>query len=464
MTGRNKLKPIRNNSTIPFINKGPLLKDISSESDNSLQEYIESGGLKVFKNLLSKSNARKIIRELEKSKLRGRAGGGYPLAHKWWLVRNSKSKEKYFICNANSGSPGGFKEKYLINLNPYRVIEAVAAGALVVGAETGIIAIPPLLSDEANILNKVIQELERNKFLGSNVLGSGKNIKISVFETPGEYITGEETALLELLQGKIGQPRGKPSLPTEKGLFGKPSCVNNLETVLQAHYILKEGVSNFQRSGIPNAFGTVIVCLSGNVKRPGIYEIPLGLQLKELIYDLGQGVENNLPLLGVLPGGISSPILLENEIETGMDYDSLREAGSDMGSGSVLVISNEFNAVDISKNLSTFFHEVSCGKCLPCKQGTDRTTVMLKNLGNLDKKSIDRMYESLPDTKRVRSLNVIQPMGGISYTDTVEVSDKIPHLCEFYKYRGDCRHSFEAASSIQSLFYKFRNEFETEIS
>ena len=397
---------------------------------------------------------------MDKAKLRGRAGGGYPVAHKWWLVQSDKSPEKFFICNANSGAPGGFKERFLINLNPYRIVEAVATGALAVGAETAIIALPAMLHAEAELIRNAIKEFEENNLLGNSILETGKNINLTVFETPGEYILGEETALMEIMQGRIGQPTGKPPIPSEKGLFGKPTCVNNLETVLQAHFILKKGVKNFQNQGIPNAYGTIITCLSGNIRRPGIYEIPLGTSIKKLIYDFGQGIDDDAGLLGVLPGGAGSAILLEDETNIDFDYDSLRDAGSDIGSGTVIVISGKNDVVNLGRNLSSFLHDVSCGKCLPCKQGTYRTKVLLENLDNLNAKSIDRINDSLPETKRVRSLNVIQPMGGISYTDTVEPSDKIPHLCEFFKYRGDCHHSYEAATSIQTLYNKFRTEFE----
>ncbi len=461
MIGKNKLKPISKEFAPPFVLKGALLTDISADSGTSLEAYRQTGGVKTFERLLQNSSTKKIITDLDKSKLRGRAGGGYPVAHKWWLVQNDKSPEKFFICNANSGAPGGFKERFLINLNPYRIVEAVATGALAVGAETAIIALPATLRAEADLLRKAVREFEENNLLGKNILESGKNINLIIFETPGEYILGEETALMEIMQGRIGQPTGKPPLPSEKGLFGKPTCVNNLETVLQAHFVLKKGVRNFQKQGIPNAYGTVITCLSGNIRRPGIYEIPLGTSVKELIYDLGQGIADDAALLGVLPGGAGSVILREDEIDIGFDYDSLRDAGSDAGSGTVIVVSGKNDVVNLSRNLSSFLYDVSCGKCLPCKQGTYRTKVLLENLDNLDAKSIDRINNALPETKRVRSLNVIQPMGGISYTDTVEASDKIPHLCEFFKYRGDCHHSYEAASSIQTLYNKFRTEFDS---
>lgn len=464
MVGKIKLRPIGSKDNSLFVHKGPLLTDIDSQSNESIQKYEQAEGYRVFRKLIDKINSEDILIGLDQAKLRGRGGGGYPAAHKWWLVYKNKAEKKYFICNANSGTPGGFKESYLIDLNPHRVIEAVATGALVVGANTAIISLPPELHEQAEKLRKAVEDARESNLLGKNILGSNKDLDILVYETLGSYIVGEETALLEILEGRVGQPRGKPSLPTEKGLFGQPSCINNLETVLQAHYIIKEGVDNFKKNGTSNSYGTILISLSGNIKRPGIYEVPLGTELNELIFEYGLGVEDDLNLLGVLPGGISSNFLLAEECEVGLDFDSLRDVDSDLGSGSVIVVSNKHDVVNLATHLSKFYHDVSCGKCLPCKQGNHRTTLILENLDKAKEKSIDRMDEILPKTKRTRSLNVIQPMGGISYTDTVEVTEKIPHLCEFYKYRGDCHHSTESASSIQTIYKKFYSVFEKAIN
>jgi NADH-quinone oxidoreductase subunit F len=246
-----------------------------------------------------------------------------------------------------------------------------------------------------------------------------------------------------------------------------PTIVNNLETVLQAHYILKVGAAEYRRFGARRAAGTLIFSLSGHVKRPGLYELPLGTSLRELIFEYGQGLMYERPLKAVFPGGISSPVLGPESLDTNLDFDSMREIESDIGSGSVIVAAEGTCMVQVATQLAEFFYYNSCGKCQPCKDGTQRTVVMLHNIDRLDEKSIDRTGKVLPQSLRRRTLNVLSntnQVAGISYTDTAEGLDKIQHLCEFYKYRGDCHHTTEAATSIQSLLRRFKHEFEDHSS
>jgi len=450
MTGQIRLERISNNEFRPHVQVGPLIESLLSDAVEAFDEYVKLGGYDVVRRLEDREAA---IQTLDEAGLRGRAGGGYPTAHKWWLVSRQEDEEKYFICNANAGQAGGFKERYLLNANPRRIVEAVVTGARVVGARTAFIALPPQFSAEARLLEQAIAEATAAGFIGPD-------LHVFVYRSLGSYIIGEETALMELIEGKIGRPRTKPPLPTARGVFGKPTAVSNLETLLHAHYILKNGADKFRENGQPHAPGTLVFSLSGHIKRPGLYELPLGTTLREIIFDHGQGLLDDRPLKAVFPG-LSSPVLGPESLDVAMDFDSLREIDSDLGSGSVIVVTEPTCMVQVASQLNDFFYYGSCGKCQPCKDGTQRTSVMLHNLEHLDEKSIDRAGKVLPPSLRKRTLNVISnPIAGVSYTDTAEGLDKIRHLSEFYKYRGDCHHSTEAANSIQALLKLFKNEFE----
>lgn len=460
MHGQIKLKRIGTDGLQQHLHPGPLMTDFLSGAAGTIKEYVQLGGYEVARRVASRMTLDEVIQSLEDAGLRGRAGGGYPTAHKWWLVARQEAAEKYFICNANAGHPG-FKERFLLCANPHRIIEAVITGALAVGASHALIALPSQLTEQGRLLEEALGEACKYGFVGDGVFNSEACLEVSVYRTTGEYIIGEETALLNLIEGKVGQPRVKPPLPTARGLFGAPTVVNNLETVLHAHYILKIGADSYRQVGPPNAPGTLIFSLSGHVKRPGLYELPLGTTMRELIFQYGHGTLDGGAVKAVFPGGVSSPVLGSEALDLHLDFDSLREAGSDLGSGDVIVVAEGTCMVRLATQLAEFFYDTSCGKCLPCKDGTHRTSVMLNHIDRLDEKSIDRIDKVLPASPRKRVLTVINSApAGISYTDTTKGLDKIRHLCEFYKYRGDCHHSTEAANSIQSLLLKFTDEFE----
>lgn len=443
----------------PYIHSGRLINDLRGTGSSSLEEYKALGGMQVFEKILSEPDKGRFISDLEDGRLRGRAGAGYPTGHKWWVAANSEENERVFICNANA-APDGIKEKTLLNLNPYRLVEATACAALVIGAQTAFIALPPHLNAEKELIEKAVAEMKSASYLGDGLQGTEYSLNISVFETSGTYIIGEETALLELLEGKPGLPRNKPPLPTSNGLFGKPTVINNIETVLHSFLIFKDGAEQFKEEGTQFSSGTMLFYLSGQVKRPGVYELPLGTSLRDLIYEHGLGIEDDLELKAVFPGGMASAVLGREEIDVALDYDSISELGSTLGSGSVIVVSEAASMYQVGLDVSRFLSDGSCGKCQPCKDGTHRTVIMLENIQRLEEKSIDRIDQILPSSKRTRTLNVIQPMGGISYTDNATGLDKITQLCEFYKHRGDCNHSKEAAVTMQSILHKFNAEFQ----
>ncbi len=462
MNGRIRLQRIGTDAPGAHIHPGPLTSDILSGAARALDDYLASGGYEVARRVAHTAAFDEVIQILDDAGLRGRAGGGYPASHKWWLVARQEADEKYFVCNANAGQPGGFKERFLLGASPHRVVEAVVTGALAVGAGHAFIALPRQLAEQSRLLESAVAEARARGFVGEDVFGSGRRLEVSVYRTPGTYIVGEETALLELIEGRVAQPRTKPPLPTARGLFECPTVVNNLETVLQAHFILKVGAEGYRQVGRPYAPGTMLFSLSGHVNRPGLYELPFGTTLRELIYEHGQGVAEGRDLKAVFPGGVSSPALGPEALDLALDFDSLREAESDLGSGAVIVVAEGACMVGVAAHLAEFFHHASCGKCQPCKDGTHRTSVMLNNLERLDEKSVDWLDRSLPASPRNRALTVLNSApAGVSYTDTAQGLDKLRHLCEFYKYRGDCHHSTEAATSIQSLLALFPEEFES---
>jgi NADH-quinone oxidoreductase subunit F len=440
----------------PHVQRGPLLHDFLSSASRHINE---TGGYEVARSALSLTPAT-IIQSIEEAGLRGRGGGGFPTGHKWKLVAESAASERYFICNANAGQPGGFKERFLLRTNPHRIIESLALAAIALNATTAIVFLPQHFGLEARLLEEALQEASANGLVGENAFGLGRPLNIAVYRAFGRYITGEETALMELVEGRVGRPRGKPPLPVSRGLFGAPTAINNLETLLHIYYIVKHGARKFREIGTRYSPGSLVFSVSGHVQRPGLYELPLGTTLRELIFHHAQGIASGAQIKMVLPGGVSSPVVTESSLDLPLDYDSAYDARLDLGSGTVIVTSKTTSAVTLARCLSVFFHEKSCGKCRPCEDGTRRTMLMLNRLESLDQTWVDTPRMESHASSQPPSLKVLNNPTGVGYTDNVQGLDKIRQLCEFYKYRGDCHHSMEAANSIQRLLELFPSEFE----
>ncbi len=447
----------------PYVHRGPLLKDLLSSASTQCGTDNGAEGYDELRRALGLTPA-SIIDMINAAGLRGRGGGGFPTGHKWNLVAQAQNKERYFICNANAGQPGGFKESFLIQSNPHRIIEATLLAAYAMSATTALICLPSHLETEARLLENAAGDAHAKYFAEANLGRVEKAPSIIVYRVPRSYITGEETALMEMIEGRAAIPRGKPPLPCARGLFEVPTAVNNLETVLHAYHIVKNGAARFREIGTKYSPGSMIFSVSGHVERPGLYEIPLGTTLRDLIFGHANGVISGARLKVVLPGGVCSPALNNSSLDLPLDYDTAHETGFDLGSGAVIVVSEQTSAVELARCLAAFFHEKSCGKCQPCKDGTRRTLAMLNRLDRLDERSIDILDRVIPPSPRMPTLKILnnpQSRGAISYTDTVQGLDKIRHLCEFYKHRGDCHHSVESANSIQRLLDLFRHEFES---
>ena len=380
-----------------------LLKNIGkSDYKGSLEGYIKEGGYQVLKKSLN-SSPEDIIEEIKKSKLVGRGGAAFPTGLKWEFAKKSKEFPKYVVCNADEGEPGTFKDRLILENDPHLILEAIAICGFAIGAQAGFIYIRGEYFKAYEILKKAIEEAEKSNFLGKDILDSKFSFKIKLYKGAGAYVCGEETALLDSLEGKKGQSRVKPPFPTFVGFKDKPTVLNNVETFANIPQILLKGGEQFSKIGSPDSPGTKLYCLSGDVNKPGVYELPTDVTLRELIEEYGKGVKGKLK--AVLPGGVSSNLLTDKELDVAMNYPSVQKAGSMLGSGAVIVINEEHCMVDLAKRCTEFFDYESCGKCTPCREGTKRAREILANItqgrGELsDLELLKELQEVMYDTSR----------------------------------------------------------------
>ncbi len=380
-----------------------VLKNIEKRGyKGNIDSYLKEGGYNAFKKAL-KMKPDQILFEIKKSKLVGRGGAAFPTELKWEFAKKCKEYPKYVVCNADEGEPGTFKDRIILENDPHLVLEAMIICGFTVGAEEGFIYIRGEYFKAYEILKRAIEEAERNNFLGKNILGSNFSFKITLFRGAGSYVCGEETALLDSLEGKKGQSRVKPPFPTFVGFKNKPTVLNNVETFANIPEIILKGGDWFSQIGSPLSCGTKLYCLSGDVNRPGVYELPANITLKELIEKCGQGVRGKLK--AILPGGVSSNLLTDKELNITLDYPSVQKAGSMLGSGAVIIINDSRCIVDLAKRCAEFFDYESCGKCAPCREGTKRTREIFANItqgqGNLsDILLLKELQEVMYDTSR----------------------------------------------------------------
>jgi len=337
----------------------------------SLQTYIEVGGYSSLKKILKeKTAAEVIIEEIKTSGLRGRGGAGFPTGLKWSFMPRTAPGQKYIVCNSDEGEPGTFKDRDILRYNPHQLIEGMIIAGYCIGASVGYNYIRGEFWQPYERFEAALAEAREAGLLGVDIQGSGFDFELFVHLGAGAYICGEETALLESIEGKKGQPRFKPPFPAGFGLYGRPTTINNTETLASVPVILEKGGSWFADLGKPNNGGTKLFSVSGHVNKPGNYEIPMGTPFKDLL-ELAGGVRNGHRLKAVIPGGSSVPVLPGDVmLELDMDYDSISGAGSMLGAGSVIVMDETTDMVDALERLSYFYHEESCGQCTPCREGT----------------------------------------------------------------------------------------------
>src|SRR5438477_857778 len=358
-----------------------LLTHPGRTSAVSLKEYRAEDGYAGWKKALTSMTPDQVIEEVKASGLRGRGGAGFPTGNKWGFIPKAAGA-KYVAVNADESEPGTFKDRELMEIEPHRVLEGVALCAYAIGAETAFIYIRGEYVEPANRLDAAIADAEAAGLLGAGCCGTSVNIKIHVFRGAGAYICGEETALLESLEGRRPMPRSRPPFPAVEGLYRRPTVINNVETLANVPSIIDRGIGWYQSIGIPpRNTGPKIFCLSGRVNRPGNYELPLGaVTVRELIDDYGQGVIDGQAVKGVLTAGVSAPMLTADKLDTKLDYDSIQAAGSMLGSASLIVLDEHTCIVRAAALMEEFFHHESCGKCTPCREGTSWLFKILRRI------------------------------------------------------------------------------------
>ncbi|HRO68544.1 MAG TPA: NADH-quinone oxidoreductase subunit NuoF [Pseudobdellovibrionaceae bacterium] len=392
-----------------------------------IEGYKKNGGYADLAKAL-KMQPQAIIDEVKAAGLRGRGGAGFPTGMKWgFLPKNNEPR--YLLCNADEGEPGTFKDRMMMERAPHQLIEGMIMSAFAIGSKKSYIYIRGEYKKPIRIVTQALEEAYKAGYLGKNILGSGFDHDMDVYSGAGAYICGEETGMISSLEGLKGQPKLKPPFPAVQGYLRKPTIVNNVETLAAVKYIIRDGAAAYKKYGTEKSAGTKLFSLSGNVMKPGNYEVPLAYPLKDLIHGLGGGVKAGRKLKAVIPGGSSSPVLTAEEVERAtLDYECLAGMGTMLGSGAVIVIDDSQCMVDLLGVLMHFYHHESCGQCTPCREGT----------GWLNK----IVHSILEGRGRLQDIDLL-----------MKVADNM-------KGRTICALSDAAALPVLSFVSKFRDEFE----
>ena len=373
-----------------------LLKDIEDPNSHTLEFYEKRGGYEALKKVIQeKWDPKRIIEEVKISNLRGRGGAGFPTGVKWGFVPVDSPLPKYIVCNADEGEPGTFKDKLLLRKTPHQIIEGMVLAGYALSSHLGFIYFRYEFYEEMEIMEKAIEEAKKKNYLGENILGSSFSFDIVLYRGAGAYICGEETALLSSLEGKRGHPRLRPPFPAVKGLYDSPTVVNNVETFAAVPHIVRNGGKWYAELGVEKSGGTKLYSISGHIARPGVYEVPLGTPLKEIIYDIAGGIPGGKKLKAVIPGGSSTPILTAEEVEEArMDYESLMKYKTFLGSGGIIVFDETTSMPHIAYRSASFYAHESCGQCTPCREGTKWLADILKRLleGKGTKEDLDTLF------------------------------------------------------------------------
>ena len=412
-----------------------IYKDLNG-SNWRLKDYESRGGYQALRKILGKDGGEgmtqdQVIATVKDSGLRGRGGAGFPTGLKWSFMPRQFPGQKYLVCNSDEGEPGTCKDRDILMFNPHIVIEGMAIAAYAMGISVGYNYIHGEIFQAYDRFEEALEEARAAGFLGSNIMGSTYNFQLHAAHGFGAYICGEETALLESLEGKKGQPRFKPPFPASFGLYGKPTTINNTETFGAVPWIIRNGGPAYLACGKPNNGGTKIYSVSGDVERPGNYEIPMGTPFAKLL-ELAGGVRKGRQLKAVIPGGSSSPVLPASIImECTMDYDSIAKAGSMLGSGAVIVMDDSRCMVESLQRLSYFYMHESCGQCTPCREGTGWLSRMVDRVATGDGKATDM--------------------------------DLLNNVSESIMGRTICALGDAAAMPVRAMLKHFRHEFEYHV-
>ena len=365
------------------------LKNCGVINPEDIDEYIAFDGYKALERVLDIMSPEEVIEVIKKSGLRGRGGAGFPTGKKWELTRANEEKQKYVVCNADEGDPGAFMDRSILEGDPHSVLEAMTIAGYAIGANKGFIYVRAEYPIAVKRLEIAIGQARDYGLLGKNIFNSGFDFDIEIRLGAGAFVCGEETALLESIEGKRGQPRVKPPYPAEKGLWGKPTLINNVETFANIAQIILKGADWFSSIGTEKSKGTKVFALGGNVNNIGLVEVPMGTTLREIVYDIGGGIPNGRSFKAAQTGGPSGGCIPKQHLDTPIDYESLKEIGSMMGSGGLIIMDDTKCMVSLAKFYLEFTVSESCGKCTPCRIGTKRMLEILEKLCNGEGEEID---------------------------------------------------------------------------
>ena len=400
----------------------PVITRMFGVADShKLDVYLNYDGYKGLERALKQLTPDQVIDEVKKSNLRGRGGAGFPTGMKWSFVPKESAKPKYILCNADESEPGTCKDRPLMELCPHQLIEGVIIAGRAVGAHRGYIYIRGEYRYVLEIVDAAIEEAYARGYLGKDIMGSGFDFDLHTHTGAGAYECGEESALMESLEGKRGYPRIRPPFPAVVGLYGSPTVINNVETLSAVPAILHRGGEWYAGLGSAKNGGTRLFCISGHVNRPGIYELPMGFNLKRMIEEVAGGIPNGRKLKAVIPGGSSCPLLKAEEIDLPMDFDSLAKAGSMLGSGGLVVIDESACMVDLARRIMHFYAHESCGWCIPCREGTNWLRKMLDRfhsgggrrediplIGELAKNMLGKTFCPLGDAAALPTISIVK--------------------------------------------------------
>ena len=370
------------------LQKKTALRNCGILNPLDIEEYIAADGYMALGKALTKMTSRKVIEEIKRSGLRGRGGAGFPTGLKWELTAASTGEQKYVVCNADEGDPGAFMDRSILEGDPHSVMEAMMICGYAIGADQGYVYVRAEYPLAVERLSLAIEQAKKNELLGKNILGTGFNFDIEIRMGAGAFVCGEETALMRSIEGMRGEPRPKPPFPAQKGLFDCPTVLNNVETFANIPYIILQGADDFASVGTEKSRGTKVFALAGDINNTGLIEIPIGMPLGTIIYDIGGGIPNNKKLKAVQIGGPSGGCIPIQHLNVPVDYESLQELGAIMGSGGLIVMDEDTCMVDLARYFMEFIQEESCGKCTPCRQGTrimlDILTRICEGKGEMD--------------------------------------------------------------------------------
>src|SRR5581483_1724231 len=345
-----------------------------------IRDYIKVGGYTALSHVLTDFSREQVVAAVKRSGLRGRGGAGFPTGVKWEALRKSPTKPRYIVCNADEGDPGAFMDRSLLEGNPHSVIEGIIIGGYALEAEEAYVYVRAEYPLAVEHLTVAIEQAERAGLLGDNILGSGHKFRIHVVQGAGAFVCGEETALIASIEGRVGEPHPRPPYPVQKGLWGKPTVINNVKTWASVPVIINRGADWYANIGTDRSKGTMVFSLVGKINNTGLVEVPMGITLREMIYDIGGGIPKDKKLKAIQIGGPSGGCIPASMLDLPIDYEALTTAGSMMGSGGMVVMDEDTCMVDVARYFMEFLEEESCGKCFPCREGTQQLKAILNRI------------------------------------------------------------------------------------